>query len=188
MQSLQLILKILFQLREGVEQGFDGLFLAGWVEGKELLDLVAGVEHVELRIAVGAIIEGVGIAGVEVDEAADLLGMAAADRTQLFAGDRVSGEDGLLQLEGLDDGKDIVAETVGGVVVVVEGGVAGVAEAATGNAVDVVLADESGRKLVEGMRGVAQSGEEDERASGAAPVEDFELDAGLDGDELRGVG
>jgi hypothetical protein len=64
-------------------------------------------------IAVGAIIEGVGTAGVEVNEATDLLGMAAANRTQLFASDRVSDEDGLLQLEGVDDGKNIVGETVG---------------------------------------------------------------------------
>jgi len=141
-----------------------------------------------LRVAVYAVVEGVGKAGVEVDEATDLLGMAAADRTQLFASDGVSDEDGLLQLEGVDDGKNIVAETVGGVVVSVGRGGAGVAEPATGDAVDVVLADEFGRKVIEVMRVATQSGEEDERASGAASVEDFKLDAGLDGDKLHGVG
>jgi hypothetical protein len=30
-------------------------------------------------------VEGVGTVGIEADEATDLLGMAAADRTQLFA-------------------------------------------------------------------------------------------------------
>jgi hypothetical protein len=48
------------------------------------------------RIGVTGCVEGVGKAGVEVDEATDLFGMAAADRAQLFASDRVSGEDGLL--------------------------------------------------------------------------------------------
>jgi len=85
LRPLQFILEILFQLREAGQQGFDGLFLAGRVEGKEVARSVAGVEHVELRIAVGAIVEGVGTAGIEVDEATDLLEMAAADRTQLFA-------------------------------------------------------------------------------------------------------
>ncbi len=113
--------------------------------------------------------------------------MAAADRTHLFASDRVSDEHGLLQLEGVDDGKNIVSETVGGVVLVVGGRVAGLTEAATGNAVDVILAGEFGRKVVVAVGGVAQAGEKDERAPGAAPVEDFELDAGLDRDELHGV-
>ena len=59
------------------------MLLAGWVAvvGDELLNPVAGVKHIELRVAVDAVVEGVGIAGVEVDEAPDLFGMAAADRT-----------------------------------------------------------------------------------------------------------
>jgi hypothetical protein len=141
-----------------------------------------------LQVAAGAVIEGVGTAGVEVNEAADLLGMAAADRTQLFASDGMSGEDGLLQVEGGDDGKNIVAETVGGVVVAIGSGIAGLAEAAAGDPVDVVLADEFRREGVEDMRSVTQTGEKYERASGAAPVEYLKLDAGLDGDELHGVG
>jgi hypothetical protein len=39
--------------------------------------------------------------------------MTAADRTQLFAADRVSNKDRLVQVEGSHDGKNIVAETVG---------------------------------------------------------------------------
>ncbi len=157
LQHLQLILEIFFQLWEAGQQAFDGLLLAGWIAvvGEELLDPVACVEHIELRVAVDTIVEGVGKAGVEVDESTDLLGMAAADRTQLFASDGVSDEDGLVQVEGCNDGKHIVAETVGGVVVAVGSGGAGVAEAAAGNAVDVVLASEFRRKVVEDMRGVA---------------------------------
>lgn len=170
-QQLQLILEILFQLWKAGQQAFDGLLLAGWIAvvGEELLDPVACVEHVELRVAEDAIVEGVGKAGVEVDEATDLFGMAAADRAQLFASDRVSGEDRLLQVEGVDDRKNIVAETVRGVIVAVGSGGAGVAETAAGDAVDVALAGEFRRKLVEDMRGVAQTGEEDEWASGAPP-------------------
>jgi hypothetical protein len=48
------------------------------------------------------------------------------------------------------------------------GGLAGVAEAAAGHAVDMALAGKFRCKLVEDIRGVAQTGEEDERASGAA--------------------
>jgi hypothetical protein len=47
---LQLIPEILFQLSESGEQSLDRLFRAAWVEGKKLLNLVAGVERVELRI------------------------------------------------------------------------------------------------------------------------------------------
>lgn len=49
-----------------------GCFWPDGSKGRKLLDLVAGVEHVELRIAVGAIVEGVGTVGIEVDEATDL--------------------------------------------------------------------------------------------------------------------
>ena len=51
----------------------------------------------------------------------------------------------------------------------------------------MIFAGKFGRELVELVRGVAQSAEEDERPASATPVEDFELDAGLDGDELHGV-
>ena len=82
MQHLQLILEILFQLREDGEQSFSDLLLARCVvtTGEELLDLVAGVEHVELRIAVGTVVEGIRVTGVEVDEATYLLGVAVTDR------------------------------------------------------------------------------------------------------------
>ena len=54
---------------------------------EKLLDLVADIDHVEMQVAVGAIVKRVGTAALEVDESADLVGMTVADRTQLFAGD-----------------------------------------------------------------------------------------------------
>ena len=90
-------------------------------------------------------------------------------------------------MKGGDDGKDIVAEAVGRIIVVVGSGIAGLAKAAAGDAVHMIFAGKFGRELVELVRGVAQSAQEDERPASATPVEDFELDSRLDGDELRGV-
>ena len=105
----------------------------------------------------------------------------------LFASDRVSDKDRLAQMQGVHDGKNIVAETVGRIIVVIGSGIAGLAKAATGNAVHVVLAGELRREVVINMRGVAQTGEENKRASAAAPIEHLEVDAGLDGDEPHRV-
>ena len=134
-----------------------------------------------------AIVKRVGAAALEVNECADFLGMTAAYRTQLFAGNRVPDKDWLVQMKGGDDGKDIFAKLVGRIVVVIGSGIARLAKAAAGNAVHVIFAGKFGRKLIERVRGVAQRGEEDERPASAAPVEDFELDAWLHGDELHGV-
>ena len=90
----------------------------GRLRREKLLDLVADIDHVQLQVAVGAIVKSVGTAALEVNESADLLGMTAADRTQLFAGNRVPDKDWLVQMKGGDDGKDIVAETVGRIIVV----------------------------------------------------------------------
>ena len=86
------------------------------------------------------VVVSVGKGCVKVDKCGDFFRVAASDGTQLFASDRMSGEDGLLQFEGADDGKNIVAETVGGVVVGVWGDGAGIAEPATGDAIDVMRA------------------------------------------------
>src|ERR1039458_5511769 len=91
----------------------------------------------------------------------------------------------LLQVERSHDGKHIVAETVGRIILVIGRRVAGLAEAATGDAVDVVFARELWCEAVVYMHCVAQPGEENERASAATPIEHFELDARLDGDELH---
>lgn len=139
-----------------------------------------------MRIAKGAAIES-RVTWVQVDETADLLGMAATDRAQFFAGDRVSNENRLSQVKRGDDGKNIVAETVGRIVLPIGRGVALLAEAAASNAINMVSAGEFRREVVEDMRRVPQTGEENERASAAAPIEHFKLDAELDGHELHSV-
>ena len=87
--QLHLILQLLFELGQAGQQGFCWLDRAGWVASarEKLLDLVADIDHVEMQVAVGAIVKRVGTAALEVNESADFLGMTAADRTQLFAGD-----------------------------------------------------------------------------------------------------
>jgi hypothetical protein len=57
-------------------------------------------------------------------------------------------------MKGRDDGKDIVAEAVGRIVVVVGRGIAGLAKAAAGDAVRMIFAGKFGRELVELVRGV----------------------------------
>ena len=94
----------------------------------------------------------------------------------------------LIQMQGSDDGKDIVAQAVGRIIVVVGRRIAGLAKAAAGDAVRMIFAGKFGRELVELVRGVAQSAEEDERPASATPIEHFELDARLDGDKLHSVG
>ena len=78
MLHLQLIPEIFFQLSESGEQSLDRLFRAARVEGKKLLNLVAGVEHVELRITKTGSVKS-RVAWVQVDETADLFRMTAAD-------------------------------------------------------------------------------------------------------------
>jgi hypothetical protein len=67
-------------------------------------------------------------------------------------------------MKGSDDGKDIVAQAVGRIIVVVGRRIAGLAKAAAGDAVRMIFAGKFGRELVELVRGVAQSAEEDKRA------------------------
>ena len=189
LQHLQLLFQILFKLGEAIQQPLNGWLLAGWLTiiREKLLNPALRIKHVELRVAEGAIIESVGKAGVQIDETTNLLRMTASDRTQLFASHRVSSEHRLLQIESLNHGKYIVTETVGRIIVVIGSGYAGIAEPATCDAVDVVFCGELGRKGVEDMRRIAQTGEEHKWSSGASPVKDFELDAGFDRDELHAV-
>ncbi len=89
--QLHLILKLLFELGEAGQQGFCWLHRARRVAAarEKLLYLVADIDHVQLQVAVGAIVKSVGTAALEVNESADFLGMTAADRTQLFASNGV---------------------------------------------------------------------------------------------------
>jgi hypothetical protein len=102
--QLHLILKFLFELGEAGQQGFCWLHRARWVaSGREKLRyLVADIDHVQMQVAVGAIVKRVRTAALEVNEPADLLGITAADRTQLFAGNRVPDKDRLVQMLSTD--------------------------------------------------------------------------------------
>ena len=130
-----------------------------------------------------------GVGGVEVNDGGDAMGMLVGDGAEFGTADGVADEDGMVEMQGVENGYDVVGEMAE---VVVGSGGAGRAESAAGDGVNVVAGRELGREVVEGVCGVAASGEEDERAAGAAPVEDFEADVVGDLDELlfvgRGVG
>src|SRR4026208_2227245 len=53
--------------------------------------------------------------------------------------------------------------------------------------VNVVLGPQHGREFVEDMRGVAKTTEQDDASTRTTPIEDFQLDAVLNGDERRDV-
>ena len=95
---------------------------------------------------------------------------------------------GPVEFERIDDRQHIVTQAVGRVVLRRQFRVTGSAEAAPGHAVDVAGGGELRRELAEGVRVVAQASQENQRPARAAPVEHLQLDAFLDGDELRGEG
>jgi hypothetical protein len=127
-----------------------------------------------------AVVEGVGIGGVEINDAGDAMRMLVGDGAEFGAADGVADEHGMVEMQRVEKGDDVVGEMAR---VVVGGGCVGGAESAARDGVDVVGRDERGREVVEGVGGVAASGEEDEWAAGAAPVEDFEADGVGDGHE-----
>jgi hypothetical protein len=128
-----------------------------------------------------AVVEGVGIGGVEVNDAGDAMRMLVRYRAEFGAADGVADEHRMVEMQRIENGDDVVAEMAG---VIVGSGGAGRAESAARDGVDVVGRYKRGREIVEGVSGVAASGEEDEWAAGAAPVEDFKAEAVGDGDEL----
>jgi hypothetical protein len=127
-----------------------------------------------------AVVEGIGIGGVEINDAGDAMRMLVGDGAEFGAADGVADEHGMVEMQRVENGDDVVGEMAG---VVVGSGKARGAESAAGDGVDVVGRDERGREVVEGVSGVAAAGEEDDRATGAAPVEDFEADGVGDGNE-----
>src|ERR1700691_3283122 len=72
---LQLTLEIFFELSERGEQCLGRLFRAARVVGEKLLNPVANIDQVELRITKGERIKS-RVARIQVDETADLLGPA----------------------------------------------------------------------------------------------------------------
>ena len=70
MLQLHLISQLLFELGQGGQQGLCWLDRAGGVAAvrEKLLDLVADIDHVEMQVALGAIVKRVGTAALEVDD------------------------------------------------------------------------------------------------------------------------
>jgi len=153
---------------------------AGEVGGLRRWRLGSVDGHELLHCGDVAVVEGVAIGGVEINEAGDAMRMLLGDGAEFGATDRVADEHGMVEMQRVENGDDVVGEMAR---VVVGSGEAGRAESAAGDGVDVVGGDERGREVVEGVSGVAAAGEEDERAAGATPVEDFEADGVGDGDE-----
>ena len=130
-----------------------------------------------------AVVEGVSVGGLEVNKAGDFLWVAAADGAELLAGYGMADQDGVVDMERVDDREHVVAKTIGKVVAAPRYGGAGGAEAATGNAVDVIVGRELLRELVKDMGGVANAGEQNHGTAGPSPVEHLESDVFFDGDE-----
>ena len=99
----------------------------------------------------------------------------------------MSDQYGVIEFEGLDDGEHIVTETVGGVITNDWIGLAGVSEASARDAVDVIVRNELWSEFVVDMGVVAETSEKDQRPTDSTPVQDFELDVLIDGDELNNV-
>ena len=158
MHVMLLLLEAFLKLLDVGEEIVDELHLFGWrYVGEELVDLIADRDGVDKEGTVRLIVESVRVSGVEIDEGRNFLGMAGADRAELFAGDGVSGEDGASELEGVDDGEDVVAEAIG---FVVGGGGCrrgGGAEAAASDAIDMIVGGEFGGELVEDVSVVSEA-------------------------------
>src|SRR5579863_8028072 len=134
------------------------------------------MDQVELRITKTRRVES-RVAWVQIDQTADLLGVSAIHRAQLFAADRMSNKNRFLNMERGHDSKYIVAKAVGRIILTVGGWIAGLTEAPSGNAVHVIFADELRREAVIHMRRVAQAGKKDERPARATPIEHLKLDS-----------
>ena len=130
------------------------------------------------RRIVGRIVGGVADR-VEVDQAAEAIGVQHADAGQLGAGHRVADQHRGFQAERLDDRPHVIRERR---LVVAGRGHAGRAVAPPRDAVDVTAILQLQREVVVDVRGVAGAREQHHVAAGAAPVEDLELDVRRDGD------
>src|SRR5690242_4728618 len=81
--------------------------------GLQLVQLLSQVGQVDSQITPGAIVVRIRISGIEVDQSCDSFGMARAYGTQLFAAEGVAGQYRPVELECVEDGEDVVTETIG---------------------------------------------------------------------------
>ncbi len=154
---------------------------------QHFIDPFPEVNHVEPEVSMGAIIKGECIAGIQVDQSSYLCGIAAADGTQLFAGEGVPDQYRTIEPEGIYNRSYVVAEARGGVIFDRRVGLAGRAEAPACDAIDTIFRGEFWSKAVEDVSSISRTCEEYERLPAAAPIENFEPDVFADGHKLRGM-
>jgi hypothetical protein len=73
----------------------------------EGVDLMSDIDHVHHHVGLCGIVERITVDSVEVNETGDYIWMTAADPAQLFTSNRMSGQDGTIELQRLDDYQDI---------------------------------------------------------------------------------
>jgi hypothetical protein len=166
-----LLLEAFLKLLKVGEEIVDELHLFGWrYVGEELIDLIPNRDGVDEEGTVSLVVEGVRVSGVQIDQGSNFLGVAGAYGAELFAGDGVSSEDGASQMEGVDDGEDVIAEAIGFVVGRGGCGGGGGTEAAAGDSVNMVAGGEFDREFIKDVGVVAETGEQDERTACATPI------------------
>src|SRR5262249_55229836 len=106
-----------------------------------------------------AVVEGVRIPGLEVDEPGKSARVRCGDGAHFRAGDRVPDEHGPFDLERIHDGHNVVTEAIRHMLRRRE---ARGSEAAPRDAVDMPVGGEPGRELVEYVRRVSAPGQEDD--------------------------
>jgi hypothetical protein len=131
-----------------------------------------------------AVVECIGIGGFEVHQSGDAFRVPIGDRAQLFSGDGMSREHRSGELERVQDSEHIVTEAVCAVTLRRK---TRFAEAASCNAVSVVTGRQLGCKIIEYMRCVSSSGEKNNRPTGTAPIEHFQLYVFLNANKLHGM-
>ncbi len=177
----------LLQLAFGIGEGEDAQVVAlerveaGQVGGLRWRRLGRVDGHELLHRGDVAVVEGVGIGGIEINDAGDAMRMLVGDGAEFGAADGVADEHGMVEMQRVENGDDVVAEMAR---VVVGSCGAGRAESAAGDRIDMVGRDERGREVVEGVRRASPPpARKTTGRAGAAPVEHFEPDAVSDRDK-----
>src|SRR5580698_7525594 len=148
-----------------------------------MLDL----QRIEDDVSVNAIIVGITVGRVEIDKSRNLIGVAAADRTQFLACNRMAHQDRPSEVERIDNSQHVIAQTVRCIIAVCRSWFAGGAKASSCDAVDVMVRSKLRSELVENVGVVPKSCKKDQRSTGPTPVDNFQLDVLFDGDKLRCV-
>src|SRR5215467_11947767 len=110
--------------------------------------------------------------------------MPRSHGTQLFTTERVANQHGPVQLERVEDGENVVTETIGRIRAPSRQRSAGRAEAAPRDAVNVICGRQFGSELVENMSRVSKTRKQNQGPSRSAPIENFQPDVVLGRDEL----